>query len=105
MSAPDVEQLICDAVRKALNVNDGVCDRDRLCARIDRIVIQSDQIAITFHGSELEANIPDADIVPNRSTELTMTILISAPKLPPRKGIAHAPLDQETIDFERGRRC
>lgn len=99
VSAPDIEQLVCDALRGRLNANDDACDRDLIRARIDRIVIQSDQIAITFHGSELKANIQDAGIVPNRSTELTMTIPF-APKLPPRKGIAHAPLDQETIDSE-----
>ena len=97
VSAPDIEQLVCDALRGRLNANDDACDRDLIRARIDRIVIQSDQIAITFHGSELKANIQDAGIVPNRSTELTIPF---APKLPPRKGIAHAPLDQETIDSE-----
>lgn len=97
MSAPDIEQLVCDAVRGRLNANDDACDRDLIRARIDRIVIQSDQIAITFHGSELKANIQDADIVPNRLTELTIPF---APKPIPRKGVMHPPINQGTIDSE-----
>ncbi|MBM3642327.1 MAG: recombinase family protein, partial [Alphaproteobacteria bacterium] len=97
VSAPDVEQLICDAVRKALNVNDGACDRDLIRARIDRIIIQSDQIAVAFHGPELEANLSDSERALNRLTELTIPFV---PRLAPRKGIVHAPLDRGTIDSE-----
>ena len=97
VSAPDIEQLVCDAVRKALNANDGACDRDLIRARIERIIIQSDRIAITLREPELEADLSDAEIAPNRLTELTIPF---ASKLLPRKGVAHAPMDQGTIDSE-----
>ncbi|PWB92085.1 recombinase family protein [Methylocystis sp. MitZ-2018] len=97
MSAPDVEQLVCDAVRKALNANDGACDRDLVRARIERIVLLSDQIAVTFREPELEADLSEAENAPNRLTELTIAF---APKLMPRKGIVHAPMDQGKIDSE-----
>ncbi|KAF0135643.1 MAG: recombinase [Methylocystaceae bacterium] len=50
VSAPDVEQLVCDAVRKALNANNGACDRDLIRARIERIVLLSDRIAVTLRA-------------------------------------------------------
>lgn len=95
VSAPDVEQLVCEALRRTLNVNDDTSDRDLICARIERIVIQSNQIAIVLRRPELKPDLPDSDIAPNRLTELMIPF---APKLAPRKGIAHAPFDQGMID-------
>jgi DNA invertase Pin-like site-specific DNA recombinase len=97
MSAPDVEQLVCDAVRKALNANDGASDRDLIRARIERIVLLSDRIAVTFREPELQADLSDSEIAPNRSIELMIPFVR---KLAPRKGISHAPMNQETIDSE-----
>jgi hypothetical protein len=97
MSAPDIEQLVCDAVRKALNANDGASDRDLIRARIERIVLLSDRIAVTFREPELQADLSDSEIAPNKLPELMIPFV---PKLAPRKGIAHAPMDQETIDSE-----
>jgi hypothetical protein len=97
VSAPDIEQLICDALRKSLNVNDGASDRDLVRARIERIIIGSDRIAITLREPELEADLSDAEIAPNELPELMIPFV---PKRAPQKGISHAPTDQETIDSE-----
>jgi site-specific DNA recombinase len=53
--------------------------------------------AVTFHGRELEANLSDSERAPNRSIELMIPFVR---KLLPRKGISHAPMNQETIDSE-----
>ncbi len=97
VSTPDIEQLICDAVRAKLNANDGACDRDLIRARIDRIIIESNRIAITFREPELNADLSHSESAPNRLTELTIPF---APKLIPRKGVVHAPINQGTIDSE-----
>jgi len=97
MSAPDVEQLVCDALRGRLNGNDRASDRDLIRARVERIIIESNRIAITLCGPELQADLSDAEIAPNRLTELTIPF---APRFAPRKGVAHAPKDREGIDSE-----
>ena len=97
VSAPDIEQLVCDALRGRLIANDDACDRDLIRARIDQIIIESNRIAITFREPEQEADLSNSEFPPNRLTELTIPF---ARKRAPRKGIAHAPTDQETIDSE-----
>jgi hypothetical protein len=97
VSAPDIEQLVCDSLRGRLNANDDACDRDLIRAWIDRIVIKSDRIAITFHGPEREADLSDSEIAPNELPELMIPFV---PKRAPWKGISHAPMDQGTIDSE-----
>jgi hypothetical protein len=97
VSAPDIEQLVCDALKGRLNANDNACDRDLIRVRIERIIIGSDRIAITLREPELEADLSDAEIAPTRLTELTIPF---APKLIPRKGVVHAPINQGTIDSE-----
>jgi site-specific DNA recombinase len=97
VSAPDIEQLVCDALKGRLNAKDGACDRDLIRARIERIVIESDRITVTLREPELEADLSNAETAPNRLTELTIPF---APKLMPRKGVVHAPIDQGTIDSE-----
>ncbi|MGJ0531796.1 hypothetical protein [Methylocystis sp.] len=80
-----------------MNANDGASDRDLIRARIERIIIESDRIAITLREPELEADLSDAESAPTRLTELTIPY---APKLISRKGVVHAPINQGTIDSE-----
>ncbi|WP_246720762.1 hypothetical protein [Methylocystis sp. H4A] len=97
VSAPDIEQLVCDALRGRLHADDDACDRDLIRARIERIVIQADRIVVTFHRPELEADLSNSETAPNRLTELTIPF---APNLMRRTGIVHAPMDQERIVSE-----
>ncbi|HEY8124630.1 MAG TPA: hypothetical protein VIF88_04325, partial [Methylocystis sp.] len=55
------------------------------------------RIAITFREPEQEADLSNSEFPPNRLIELTIPF---APKLIPRKGVAHAPINQGTIDSE-----
>jgi site-specific DNA recombinase len=95
VSAPDVEAIVCKAVREAIQAKDEIPDRDLILQHVERIVVHVDRIAITQRDLALGADQPPSEDDAHFPTELTVPF---APKIPPRKGIAHAPADHETLD-------
>src|SRR5208282_1731417 len=52
VSAPDVEQLVCQAVRNALQPEAEITDGDLAGREIGRVTIFADRIAVTLKGPE-----------------------------------------------------
>ena len=101
VSAPDVEALVCRAVKEALRtdqetdqIGNDIRDHELIRQHVERVIVHADQIAVTLRSpagqdqseTEAEASSP---------TKLTIRF---APRHLPRKGIAHAPAEHGTID-------
>jgi site-specific DNA recombinase len=81
VSAPDVETLVCGALTEAFQT-------DRETAQTDNVIPDHELISQHVEPSEVEAE----------ATSPTKLTIPFAPRLLPRKGIAHAPAEHGTID-------
>jgi DNA invertase Pin-like site-specific DNA recombinase len=91
VSAPDVEALVCDAVRQQEPAESKITDRELLPRHVERVTVRPNELEIALRSSETPtgAGAPNSLSIP------------FAPNLPRRKGITHAPADdQKTIDPE-----
>jgi site-specific DNA recombinase len=95
VSAPDVEAIVCKAVREAIQTKAELTDRDLVLLLVERVVVHADRIAITKRDQALGADQPPSEDDVRFPTELTVPFV---PKVLPRKGIAHAPADHATLD-------
>ena len=90
VSAPDVEALVCNAVKKKEPSDSKIPDRELLQRHVERVIVHPKELEITLRSSEesAEAGAPTSLSVP------------FAPNLSRQKGITHAPTDQGTMDSE-----
>jgi DNA invertase Pin-like site-specific DNA recombinase len=102
VSAPDVEALVCRAVKEAgqtdpetAQTGNDIPDHELISQHVERIMVHPDRIAVTLCCTETGAHQSDAEAGTNSSTNLVIPF---APKIFPRKGIAHAPAERGTID-------
>jgi site-specific DNA recombinase len=100
VSAPDVELLVCKAVRDAFPQDGAIVDRELVRMHVARIVVCAAEISITLKSAHDEpeqddVEPPDVDGLSDEQRELTISFV--QPHLP-TKGIAHAPNNQGTID-------
>src|SRR5450631_3563419 len=84
VSAPDVEALVCNAVKKKEPSDSKIPDRELLQRHVERVIVHPKELEITLRSSEesAEAGAPTSLSVP------------FAPNLSRQKGITHAPTDQ-----------
>jgi site-specific DNA recombinase len=88
VSAPDVEALVCRALRAALNPNDESCDGGLLRRHVKQVTIHPNELEVMLCSKE-EGTGPD---VP------TYLRIAFTPNLPLKKGISHSPVDRDAID-------
>jgi site-specific DNA recombinase len=102
VSAPDVEVLVYTAVKEALRPDQETAQTDNdnpnhelINQHVERVVVHADQITVTLRNPEAGADPSVAEAEAGSPTKLTIPF---APRHLPRKGIAHAPAEQGTID-------
>jgi len=76
VSAPDVEGLVCQAVRNVLQPEAEIADRELAAREIERVTILADHISVALKRPEA-----------NGGTELNLPFV---PTVPLRKGVAYA---------------
>jgi site-specific DNA recombinase len=89
-AAPDVEQLVVEALRGAVEHKSNSSDQDLMQRRLDRAVVHRDRIEVTLRRD----GDSDADATPSPST-------VSIPFVsthPVRKGVSHSPNRQNAMD-------
>jgi site-specific DNA recombinase len=88
--APDIELLVCNAVKRKKQSDSTIPDRDLLQQHVERVTVRPKELEITLRSSEgsAEAGAP------------TLLSIPFAPNLPRRKGVTHAPAAQASIDAE-----
>ncbi len=95
VSAPDVESLVVETLRRELgeSMAEGASDRDLVETHLARIVIRREEIAIALRPTAQNA---DAD--PEHAADgITLTIPFT-PTLPSRKGVVHSPAVERTMN-------
>ena len=102
VSAPDVEALVCSAVRDALRTDqemarthDETTDPELIRQRVERVTVHADLIAVALRGRETPSGQLEEGTEATLPTKLTIPF---APNGPVRKGIAFAPGERGTID-------
>jgi hypothetical protein len=90
VSAPDVEELVYNAVTQKVQSDSKIPDRELLQRIIERVPVHTNNLEIIFRGNEEAAEA-------GASTCLSIPF---TPNLPRKKGITHAPADQETMDSQ-----
>ena len=90
VSAPDVEALVCEAVRQEEPSDSTIADRELLQRHIERVTVRPKELEIMLRSDEdgAEAGAPTCLSIP------------FVPNLPRQKGIIHAPANQGNIDAE-----
>jgi site-specific DNA recombinase len=94
ISAPDVEQMVTRAARRAFPASEDTADRDLVVRGVQRIVVGANCVRISLHS-------PPADGEPTESDGATASTMIEvpfAPNLPLRKGIERTPATIACID-------
>jgi hypothetical protein len=89
VSAPDVEALVCETLRRKEPSDSKIPDRELLQRHVERVTVRPKELEITLRISEESA-----------AGALTSLSIPFAPNLPRQKGITHAPADQESINSE-----
>jgi site-specific DNA recombinase len=84
VSAPDVEELVCQAARDLLRADEETTDRDLAAREIERVTIFADKIAVTLKRPET-----------NEGNKLNIPF---APTVPLRKGVAYASGETPKLD-------
>jgi hypothetical protein len=102
VSAPDVEALVCKAVKEARRTDPetartdiDIRDHELFSQHVERVVVYADQIAVTLRSPEAGQDPSETGAEATSPTKLTIPF---APRLLPRKGIAHAPAEHGSID-------
>ncbi len=101
IAAPDVEAIVCNAVREHLSTNNPIeasSERDLIEAHVERIVICADRIQITFRAGASNSDNQETLVEPDATNQLTVPF---TPFTFPKKGIAHAPSDRGGLDPRR----
>ncbi len=100
VSAPDVEILVYKAVKEALRPDQETAQTDNdnpnhelINQHVERVVVHADQITVTLRNPEADQSEAEAE-----ASSPPMLTIPFAPRLLPRKGIAHAPAEHGTID-------
>lgn len=102
LSAPDVETLVCRALREAhrtdqetAQTDHGVTDHELISQHVERVMVHADQITVTMRSPEAGQGQSEAETEATSPPKLTIPFSL---KRPPMKGIAHAPAEHGTID-------
>jgi site-specific DNA recombinase len=102
LSAPDVETLVCRALREARRTDQetaqtdhGVTDHELISQHVERVMVHADQITVTMRSPEAGQGQSEAETEATSPPKLTIPFSL---KRPPMKGIAHAPAEHGTID-------
>jgi DNA invertase Pin-like site-specific DNA recombinase len=103
IAAPDVEAIVCSAVREHLSTTDAIdhtIDRELIEAHVKRIVISGSSIQIALRATASNSDDLESHIAHDDANCLTIPF---RPFALPKKGIAHAPngparLDPKTRD-------
>ena len=91
VSAPDIEALVCEAVKEKEPSDATIADRELIERHVERVTVRPNELEILLHSSEGSAGACAA-------TSLSIPF---APSLPRNKGIVHTPADdQKAIDSE-----
>ena len=90
VSAPDVEALVCNAIKQKGPSDSPIPDRDLLQRHVERVTVHPKELAIVLRGDEESAG----------AQPTTCLSIPFAPNLPRRKGITHAPTEQGAMDSE-----
>jgi DNA invertase Pin-like site-specific DNA recombinase len=91
VSAPDIEALVCEAVKEKEPSDATIADRELIERHVERVTVRPNELEILLHSSEGSAGACAA-------TSLSIPF---APNLPRNKGIVHTPADdQKAIDSE-----
>jgi site-specific DNA recombinase len=90
VSAPDVEAVVCQAVKEKELSDATIADRELIERHVERVTVRPKELEIMLRSDEdgAETGAPTSLSVP------------FAPNLPRQKGITHAPADQGTMDSE-----
>jgi hypothetical protein len=94
VSAPDVEQIVCNAIRETYPTSGEVADRDLIARYVQRVTIYTDRIRITLRDAKSDDERP-ADEGPGSLGAIEIPF---APNLPIQKGIARTPAADACID-------
>jgi site-specific DNA recombinase len=108
VSAPDIEELVRAARKERFSLPRKVLDRDLIRIHVERIVVQSNRLAVTLRPNAPAQPVADVGILLTPATTREMASVTSteltipfAPNRPLRKGVLHAPADpHQTIDAE-----
>jgi DNA invertase Pin-like site-specific DNA recombinase len=90
VSAPDVEALVCNAVKHKEQSDSKISDRELLQRHVERVTVRPKKLEILLRGGE-----EGAGAGPPTCLSIPFT-----PNLPRKKGITRAPADQETMDSQ-----
>lgn len=91
VSAPQVEELVCAAMRQHLAGRVAISDRDMIESHVQRIIVRPTALTVTLRSAD-----PADDTNPAGDV---LTIAFN-PNAPDRKGIAHAPSGTQCITAE-----
>jgi site-specific DNA recombinase len=86
--APEVEALVCEALRRENSEAAEFSDKDLVAQRVTKVIIRRDRIELEFRGE------PDGE---DRGATSKLAIPF-APAMPPQKGITREPIENDHID-------
>lgn len=89
VSAPDVEQLVLEALQNAGRVDALKASEASVREQVARVVVEGKRLIVTLHPRGEINDMSDVSI-----TELTIPF---SPRLALRKGLAHAPANREPV--------
>jgi len=99
VSAPDVEALVCEALRGALGTTEETRDYDLIRDKVEKVIVHSHELEVQLRSAAgtTETKADSDDLASDAGSCLTIAF---APTLPCRKGIVHTPATQghATID-------
>jgi hypothetical protein len=102
VSAPDVEALVCTAVKDARGVDqvtaqtdDAALDSEFISQYVERVVVHAGHIAVALHSPDVASAQPEGETEASVPTRLVIPFV---PNGPARKGVVHAPEECGAID-------
>jgi hypothetical protein len=88
VSAPKVEALVCEALRREISAADQISDKELIAEHVSKVIIRRDRIEV-----EVQRDLDGEEVGP--ASKLAIPF---APTMAPRKGITREPTENNRID-------
>jgi DNA invertase Pin-like site-specific DNA recombinase len=86
--APEVEALICEALRQENSAAEEISDQEFIAQRVSKVIVRRDRVEVDLQRD------PDREEVGSASK----LVIPFAPTIPARKGVAREPVEDSHID-------
>jgi DNA invertase Pin-like site-specific DNA recombinase len=87
VSAPEVETLVCDALRPEIAASDEISDRDLLASHVSNVIVRGDRIEVELQGADRE-----------EAGSVGKLVIPFSPTASAQKGITREPNSDRHID-------